>query len=30
MNEEAADDVQPQPMESDDEMDEFDDIHVDD
>ena len=30
MDEEAADDVQPQPMESDDEVDEFDDIHVDD
>ena len=29
MDEEAADDVQPQPMESDIEVDEFDDIHVD-
>ena len=28
-DEEAADDVQPQPMESDEEVDEFDDIHVD-
>ena len=28
MDEEAADDVQPQPMESDDEVDEFDDIHA--
>ena len=30
MNEEAADDVQPQPMESDDEEGEFDDLHGDD
>ena len=30
MDEEAADDVLPQPMESDDEMDHFDDIHADD
>ena len=29
MDEEAADDVQPQPIESDNEVDEFDDIHVD-
>ena len=28
-DEEAADDVQPQPMESDEEVDDFDDIHVD-
>ena len=30
MDEEAADDVQPQPMESDDDLDHYDDIHADD
>ena len=30
MDEEAADYVQPQPMESDDDLDHYDDIHADD